>query len=340
MLNPPDKSRYTGAMKLSAFVARHRLLTCLCALSLLLHLAALTWIDLRLDWLDDRADAGAPAPLVLRLPADAPPASAPAIEAPVFPPQAVMAFAPAPLQASNPDPAPPAMEQANAPAPVDMARAPGVYNSSPSGSVRIGYRLTHAAPGASARDEGAARLAWNTDGSSYRLEMDGVLGELRSEGGLDDHGIAPVRAREALGTGHATTLFDRATGTISNALGLWRTPLLAGSQDSATVLLQLGGMGRSRDTQLLSEVRLLVAGAAGARIERYETVGQETIDTGIGALETVHLQRLGAPDAPRLDLWLAPAHAWLPVQLRLTWPDGAVRTQTVATIEQVAPGDG
>jgi len=79
-------------------------------------------------------------------------------------------------------------------------------------------------------------------------------------------------------------------------------------------------------------VAFWVGGLKGARMVYFESAGQERLDTGIGPLETVRLVRLADAGAPQLEVWLAPANAWLPVQLRLTEPDGAVRTQTVTAI--------
>jgi hypothetical protein len=47
-----------------------------------------------------------------------------------------------------------------------------------------------------------------------------------------------------------------------------------------------------------------------------------------------HLTRAPLPGSynSRLDVWLAPAHNWYPVQLRSTESSGAVTTQTVRKI--------
>lgn len=342
-------------MSVPAFPARHGLLPCLCLLSLLLHVLAIAWIDLRFDWSSRQAGA---APLVVRLAAPGPAAtpSAPPAPAPVEPaPTRPAPAAPAPLPAAiDEPPAPPLIGAAVvAPDPVDAPareappaalQLPTAYRSTPAGTVRIDYRVTRAQAdaGGTVRDDGRARLDWETDGVGYRLALDGVLGDLYSEGGLDEGGIAPRRALAPFGAGQATTLFDRRQGAIVSGIGAWRAPLAAGSQDSASVLLQLAAIGAFDPNQLDAEVTIWVGGAAGAHAERYEVTARETIDTGIGMLETVRLARHGAAGAPLLEIWLAPGQAWLPVQLRLTGGDGEVRTQTVAAIAHAAPegGDG
>ncbi|PYD87345.1 hypothetical protein DNF23_39330, partial [Pseudomonas syringae pv. pisi] len=201
---------------------------------------------------------------------------------------------------------------------------PGQFRVSPAPPARLDYRVSGG---------GAARLEWRTDGSSYRLALDGILGALDSEGGLDDGGLAPLRASEPAGLGRASTEFDRARGVIVSHLGARRDQLAGGAQDRASLLLQLAGMGRANPDQLRGVLAFWIGAAGGARQERYEVMEMETVDTGIGALEALRLAQLAPEGAPRLEVWLAPGQAWLPVQLRLTLPDGAVRTQTLDALE-------
>jgi len=347
----------------STFLARYRLLLCLVLLSLLLHVGTIALVELRLPRptaptlparLDVRLAAGSSAISLTAAPA---PRSVPDTLDP-FTPLPAAWFAPAPLAPPPPpppaparpsqapvilgfaDPAPPPLPD-TAPEMTDTGgEGPGYYQSAPPYSATVEYRVTRSGGGTPVRDDGTARLDWETDGSTYRLALDGVLGELGSEGGLDDRGLAPLRARESFGPGLATTLFDRRQEVIVSAIGAWQAPMLGSSQDTASVLIQLAGMGRSLEAQLQSVVKLWVGGAAGARLELYRMAGRVTIETGIGPLDTVRMTRLDAPgttDAPQLEVWFAPQHGWLPVQLRLTARDGSVRTQTVSAISAGTP---
>lgn len=328
-------ARYTSAMRLFAFlaqrIARDRRLLAIGLASLLLHLTAIAWLEIdppRADGALDRA------PLAVRI-AQAVPAPRRPEPAPVPTPapdpvvRPAPATEPAPLPSSEPEPiAIPLV--ASAPAGVIPAALPGQYRVSPAPPARIGYHVSGAG------GDGAASLAWDTDGSSYRIELDGLLGELESEGGLDDGGIAPLRVRERVGAGHASTEFDRVRGVIASNLGARRDQLAGGSQDRASLLLQLAGMGVANPDQLHGVLEFWIGGAGGARLERYEVMGMESVDTGIGAQQALRLVRLAPPDAPKLELWLAPGQSWLPVQLRLTQPNGDIATQTLATIEIAA----
>lgn len=324
-------------MRFPAFLARHRRLLGVGLASLLLHLAALAWLEFPAQRAPGVRE---PAPLTLRI-ARAGTERATPRPAPGPPPASRPAPESAPESAPQPAPAPTAAPEAGpeatspplpALAPLRAAgqgevlpgAMPGQFRVSPAPPARLDYRVSGG---------GAARLEWRTDGSSYRLALDGVLGALDSEGGLDDGGLAPLRASEPAGLGRASTEFDRARGVIVSHLGARRDQLAGGAQDRASLLLQLAGMGRANPDQLRGVLAFWIGAAGGARQERYEVMEMETVDTGIGAVKALRLAQLAPEGAPRLEVWLAPGQAWLPVQLRLTLPDGAVRTQTLDALE-------
>ena len=314
-----------------AFFRRHARLLALCGLSLLLHAIVIAWLDTRV-----RAPLpfiGQP-PLALRLAGAAPAAPAPP----------ATSATPAPLAADTP--ATPALPQPArgeaAPAPAAPAPAPAAPPSAaPAGGgvaaeeMPSRYRVT-VPPSATLRYEvggtgGNATLAWETDGVNYRLAVDGIVGEVESEGGTDDAGLAPARARYRLGTGSAEIAFERERGAIvleSLGRSVQDTP---GSQDGASVLMQLAGIGLADPDQLQDMVDIYVGRPDGASVERFQVLGRETIATPLGAMETLHLARAGK--AP-LEVWLAPGHGWLPVQLRAQAPDGSLRTQVVKEVRR------
>ncbi|MGF6272743.1 hypothetical protein ABIB38_001099 [Massilia sp. UYP11] len=312
-------------MRFPAFLARYRLLLGVGLVSLLLHLAALAWLELAVQ----RAPGvHEPAPVTLRL-APGPQSESQPESQPGLQPDSQSALASAPEPDARPETATPALPplaplQPGGQGEVLPGAMPGQFRVSPAPPARLGYRVSGG---------GAARLEWRTDGSSYRIALDGILGALDSEGGLDDGGLAPLRASEPAGPGRASTEFDRANGVIVSHLGARRDQLAGGAQDRASLLLQLSGMGRANPDQLRGVLAFWIGAAGGAREERYEAMGMEPVDTGIGVLKALRLAQLAPEGAPRLEIWLAPGQAWLPVQLRLTLPDGAVRTQTLDAAE-------
>lgn len=310
----------------AALLGRHARLLALCGLSLLLHLIVIAWLDVRIS---------APLPLIgnpalaVRLAGVTP--ATPARPAPAAPPTAAALPSPspalpalAPVQASaEAAPAPAAVPQptGGGEAAVEM---PSRYRVTVPPSATLRYEVR-------SRDDGAgeAVLDWQTDGVSYRLALDGIMGAIDSEGGTDDAGIAPLRARYRLGAGSAAIAFERERGAIvleSLGRSVQDTP---GSQDGASVLMQLAGIGLADPDQLQEMVDIYVGRLDGAAVERFQVLGKETVETPLGAMETLHLARAGAA---RLEVWLAPAQGWLPVQLRATAPDGSVRTQVVKEI--------
>lgn len=192
---------------------------------------------------------------------------------------------------------------------------------------------------------GSASMTWHTDGSRYSASVEaGVsvlitrinLLVLRSEGEIDDYGIAPVTATEKRARRAETaTHFNRAEGTITFSASERSYPLLVGAQDKATVPFQLGGIGRADVNQFGSDIDIQVGEEKEATIFRFQLIGEEEIETSSGKVVTWHLSRPPRPGSysSRLDIWLAPGLNWYPIQIRNTEASGALTTQTVSNIK-------
>lgn len=324
-------------MNFAAFTGRHGRLLALCGLSLLLHLLAIVLLDVRIKGAPP-AD-GLPA-LAVRL--AAPPASAPA---PVTEPAPAAATIPG---LPEPEPAPAALPPGQAaataaPAPSSLptepaagaepVQVPSRYRVAVPPSVTLAYEVRTAAG-----PDGDATIAWDTDGVQYRLSVEGIAGNIASEGGTDDAGLAPAHASYRQGLGRAGVGFERDRSTIMlESLGR-SVRDMPGSQDGATVLMQLSGIGLADPDQLQDMVEIYVARASSAAVERYRVLGKEQLATPLGAMEALRLARMALPGELLLEVWLAPGQGWLPVQLRTTAPDGSVRTQVVKEIRRAPAG--
>ena len=194
-----------------------------------------------------------------------------------------------------------------------------------------------------ARWHGEAVLGWRRDGDGYRIKVEaGVrllarinLVVVTSEGALGDTGFAPrTMTEQRAGRAMTATHFDRAAQRITFSASTAAVSLVPGTQDKATVPLQLAAIGRADAAQLAGGVVLLVGEDRDASLFQFVLVGQEPLETGLGRLDTWHLTRPPRPGSynSRLDIWLAPAHGWLPVQIRNTESSGAVTTQTASKI--------
>ena len=214
---------------------------------------------------------------------------------------------------------------------------PGRYRVRLPPSATLTYAVTRNAPGQPASAGEAAQLVWAETDGAYRLRIEGVLGLLESEGGGDDAGIAPSQASEAGAAGGTQmTRFNREARRIEHGPLAASEPLRLGSQDRASVLMQLAGIGLAEPDQVQETIDIVVAGSSGARIVRWQVVGNEELSTPAGVLATVRLAQLAPAGEARVELWLAPQRHWLPVQLRVTQPDGTVANQVVTSIESAA----
>lgn len=343
--------RYTSGMKSNAFLPRNRRLLVLCALSLALHGALLELAARRLP--GPLAPPPTGAPLVMRL-VDT--AAAPHRRQGSRPAQAADKLADA---APEPAPAPPpeaprTAARTDAPPPPAGVPAPAIAGATTrpapaaaqgestllpmAGRYRLrlpaSARLSYSSPG---RPDRQAWLDWRSGDSGYSLELDGILGRLSSRGISGDTGIAPALATETRADGSTSTSFDATTGEVRFEGGGNPAPGAVGMQDRASVLVQLAAIALGRPEQLQNEIRIVVAGASRVVVERYQVLGQEDVETGIGSMPAWHLARLAAPGEARLELWLAPSQDWLPVQLRLSGADGRVETQTLSGAVHAAP---
>ena len=215
-------------------------------------------------------------------------------------------------------------------APVQM---PGRYRTRLPPSALLTFELTRSAPGQAAVPAGAALIDWRIGPGGYSLRVEGVAGALFSEGEIGDNGVSPASASETLADGAlATTLFDHQARRIGFSGSARSVRLLAGSQDRASLLLQLAGMGLAEPEQIKDVLEFYVGAGMDAGVVRFQVLGPEPIDSALGTLASVHLMQLVGPGEARLEVWLAPGHHWLPVQLRLTALDGSVLTQRVSAI--------
>jgi hypothetical protein len=188
------------------------------------------------------------------------------------------------------------------------------------------------------QQSGQARMDWHHGGGQYRLTMvtalgDSVLLELASEGTTGAAGMVP-RMMSVQRRGKARTATHFNAGRITFSASEASVPMAPGTQDRASLPMQLAGIARADPGQLGPGMEVLVGGEKDASACRFVVLGQEEIETGMGKLAA---WRLSCPPAPgtyraRLEVWLAPGQQWYPVQLRSSEASGVVTTQTIRGI--------
>jgi hypothetical protein len=192
---------------------------------------------------------------------------------------------------------------------------------------------------------GDALLSWRVTPSSYRVQVEAGISvmfahvnllTLVSEGTVGDEGFVPTLMTEKRrGRAMTATHFNRQDGTLTFSASAAKYSLVPGTQDKASVPLQLAAIARGDSKQLSGNIDILVGEDRDASVFTFTVAGQEQSNTRLGRIATWHLVRPPKPGSynSRLELWLAPAYGWYPVQIRNVEASGAVTTQTVKNIE-------
>lgn len=194
------------------------------------------------------------------------------------------------------------------------------------------------------RWSGDALLSWTLTPTAYKIRVEaGItvvfahvnLLTVTSEGTVGDEGFMPALMTEKRrGRSVTATHFNRKDGRLSFSASEATYPLVWGTQDKASLPLQLTAIARGDPQQLSGNIDILVGEDRDASVFSFVVLGQEQIDTRMGKIATWHLARPPKPGSynSRLDLWLAPDYGWMPVQIRNLEASGAVTTQTMNNI--------
>lgn len=189
---------------------------------------------------------------------------------------------------------------------------------------------------------GEAQLSWRYGDGKYSLNSDsraGIVGKLlenRSSGLIDAYGIAPAQFYEKRFRKEPYTVtFDRGAREIRFTDDSATYPINGGEQDRGTATWQLAAVARAAPDKFVagSEWPFFVAGRTNALPWVFKVIGRETIKTGVGELEAVHLTRTPPPGSrdQKLDVWLAPSQEWYPARIRLSDDDDVIE-QTLEKI--------
>lgn len=190
---------------------------------------------------------------------------------------------------------------------------------------------------------GEALISWRaTDGkysvaNTSRAQILGKILENRSDGLIDEYGLAPVRFYEKRFRKEATAAnFDRSARRISFENDKMTYQLLGGEQDRGSAQWQLAAVARAAPEKFTpgSEWKFFVVGRRDAEVWIFRVARRETIRTGMGNMQTIHLTKAPPADSKgqHLDVWLAPGLEWYPVKLRFSDEEGEYVEQTIQSI--------
>ena len=189
--------------------------------------------------------------------------------------------------------------------------------------VSIAYRATTSIA------DGIAYYKWKRDGEKYEfvstIQAEGFFVNMfagtitqESRGTVTPRGLEPAWFTIRRGDGAAETAeFQRATQQVKLSRGSEsrQLPMPPNLQDTQSFLFQLAIEAAKLKT---TEDRLviLVTNARGLNSYTFKKVGESTLETRLGAVETVHLVRETSEPRDSYEAWLSPKHYYLPLKLK------------------------
>lgn len=187
--------------------------------------------------------------------------------------------------------------------------------------IRWGYRLQRGSLA------GSGELSWVPVGGRYEARLEGrVIGinvlDWTSRGVFDAAGLAPEQyVVRRLGRGEQSAEFQRAAGKIGFSGLSTEVPLLPGTQDRLSWMLQLSAIVAAAPQRFGrgAKVAMFVVGArADADVWTFTVLGSEPVATPSGTVTAMRLMRepRKARDL-RAEVWLDPARHHLPVKALL-----------------------
>ena len=250
--------------------------------------------------------------------------------APTSPPQAIAQQAPEPpVPAPAPIPVPPPMPPAD-PRPDFPARIDLVYSVYRGTQGLLLGKTTH---------------SWHIVDKQYLLTSTTAATGLfslfysgryimTSRGELTPAGLKPIsfwiqRGQSSEHTEYADFDWTGKTLQYGKPDDLHTAPLTDGTQDQLSALYQLAFTAPHSG-------RVTVAITTGRKLNQYtyQVVGEEMLQTPLGALRTEHLASVQTTQEPSGsgDIWLAIDQHYLPVRFKLTTSDGEVLDQVISEL--------
>ena len=190
---------------------------------------------------------------------------------------------------------------------------------------------------------GKVTHAWQTDGNHYAVssiaEASGVFSLFysgrhlqESRGDITPDGLRPTSFRTERGRSDPdktdSAQFDWSAMTLALKSGSDSSTveLPVGTQDLLSFLYQFAYAPPEEG------LRLFITNGRKLDAYSYQPVGDETLDTPLGPLKTLHIRRGHKSGEDETDIWLATDYHYLPVKIRLTDKNGDAAEQVVSDL--------
>jgi len=183
-------------------------------------------------------------------------------------------------------------------------------------------------------------MLWQHDGQQYQLrqEVRHLLLGSRSQtsiGQLTEQGLQPSRFGDKFKQ-EVAAHFERSKGVVSFSANTPSQPLQEGAQDRLSLFVQLASLmqGNPDMRQLGQQIQLQVVSARSAEVWAFAVAKQETLALPIGSLPALKVSRLPLQQYDQtIDMWLSPAHGYMPVRVRIAQSNGDVLEQFLRKVE-------
>jgi Protein of unknown function (DUF3108) len=182
-----------------------------------------------------------------------------------------------------------------------------------------------------AKYRASGELLWLPNGSQYTAQLEITYFLVRlftwtSKGELTDTGLQPLRFGDKRKGPEKATHFQRDKGIISFSANNPDVPLQPGAQDKLSAILQLSALvaGDPARYSAGTSIRFQATDAHRAEMWNFKVTASESVELPGGTVTAVKLTKEPTVEFDqRIEVWLAPDQAYLPVRLRITEANNA-----------------
>ena len=183
-------------------------------------------------------------------------------------------------------------------------------------------------------------LVWKHDGSNYNLLLDirHVLLGSRSQnstGQLSAQGVQPKRFGDKYKQ-EVAAHFERDKGLVVFSANSTPQMLQPGAQDRLSLFVQLGALlaGTPELRQAGQQIPFQVVAAKSSDQWAFQVDKEEMLSLPIGKLNTWKISRMPLKNYDQtVEIWLSPAHGYLPVKVRIAQTNGDVLEQQLRKVQ-------